>query len=220
VRHDLDQLLAAIGAHPAAAYAAVLLAALLEAVPVLGSFIPGSTVILGLGALAASDQLDLRLMVAAAAAGALLGDGGAYLAGRRGQRRILAAWPLSRAGRLVARSESFFARHGTLAVLLGRFVAPIRALVPVTAGALDMPPRRFWPVELVTVTLWAPLHVMPGAIAADTLRHLDTRGFAHPWLLAAAAVIVALLALSLWCHLRPGEANRAETGQPRGSGPV
>ena len=69
----------------------------------------------------------------------MLGDGSAFWIGHRSQREILSNWPMCGYPRLVAQSEAFFHRWGTLAVFFARFVPPIRAFVPVTAGALGMP---------------------------------------------------------------------------------
>ena len=52
------------------AYAALFLAAFLEAIPVIGTFVPGSTVILGLSALVATGDLSLVGVFAAAISGA------------------------------------------------------------------------------------------------------------------------------------------------------
>src|SRR5207237_868485 len=79
-------------------------------------------------------ELKLEGVLAAAILGALLGDGLAFLVGHRSQREILNAWPLVNYPRLVAESEAFFNRWGTLAVFFARFVPPIRAFVPLTAG--------------------------------------------------------------------------------------
>ena len=145
------------------------LAALLEAVPVVGSVVPGSTIILALSALVPSGDLRLEWVLLAAIAGALLGDGSAFWIGHRAQREILSAWPMSNYPRLVAQSEAFFHRWGTLAVFFARFVPPIRAFVPITAGALDMAPLRFYAVNIPAVLLWAPAHVLPGVLAVSAL---------------------------------------------------
>ena len=55
----LDPLIAFVSAHPWLAYPTLFLAALLEAVPVLGSFVPGSTIILALSALVPGGELQL-----------------------------------------------------------------------------------------------------------------------------------------------------------------
>jgi membrane protein DedA with SNARE-associated domain len=165
----IDSLIAFVSANAWLAYLTLFLAALLEAVPVAGSVIPGSTIILALSALVPGGELTLQWVLLAAIAGALLGDGSAFWIGHRRQREILSAWPISNYPRLVAQSEAFFHRWGALAVFFARFVPPIRAFVPLTAGALDMRPARFFAVNIPAVLLWAPAHVLPGVLAISAL---------------------------------------------------
>jgi membrane-associated protein len=195
----IDPLIAFVSAHPWLAYLTIFLAALLEAIPVAGSLIPGSTVILALSALVPGGELRLEWVLAAAFAGALLGDGSAFWIGHRAQREILSTWPLSRYPGVIAQSEAFFHRWGALAVFFARFVPPIRAFVPITAGALGMPPLRFFAVNVVAVLLWAPAHVLPGVLAVSVLHQYagvpHHAGIAkHYWMLAVigGALIVAL----------------------------
>src|SRR5712691_6859347 len=94
----IDPLITFVSAHAWLAYLTLFLAALLEAVPIAGSVIPGSTIILA-----------LRVLVAAIA-GALLGDGTAFWIGHRTQREILSSWPMTNYPRVVAQSEAFFHR--------------------------------------------------------------------------------------------------------------
>ena len=195
----IDPLIAFVSANAWLAYLTLFLAALLEAVPVVGSVIPGSTIILALSALVPSGELKLQWVLFAAIAGALVGDGSAYLAGHRSQREILSAWPLTNYPRVVAQSEAFFQRWGIWAVFFARFIPPIRAFVPVTAGALGMPPSRFFPVNVLAVLLWAPAHVLPGVMAVSVLDRFGvfahTGGSAkHHWLpiIIGGAIIVAL----------------------------
>jgi membrane-associated protein len=81
-------------------------------------------------------------------------------------------------------------------------VAPIRALVPITAGALDMPPQRFYPVNFVAILLWAPAHILPGVVAVSALHryggiphHAGIAG--HYWILAVIGG-AAFIALASW----------------------
>ena len=195
----LDPLIAFVSAHAWLAYLTLFLAALLEAVPVVGSVIPGSTIILALSALVPGGDLKLEWVLAAATAGALIGDGSAYWIGHKAQREILNSWPLNRYPRLVARSEEFFKRWGALAVFFARFIPPIRAFVPITAGALGMPPLRFFAVNVPAVLLWAPVHVLPGVLAVSALHQYGgiphhTGMARHYWIMAVigGALIVTL----------------------------
>jgi membrane protein DedA with SNARE-associated domain len=205
----LDQLIAFVSAHAWLGYLTLFLAALLEAVPVVGSVIPGSTIILALSALVPGGDLQLEWVLAAAIAGALLGDGSAFWIGHRAQREILSSWPLSNYPRLIAQSEAFFHRWGALAVFFARFVPPIRAFVPITAGALGMPPLRFFAVNIPAVLLWAPAHVLPGVLAITALHQYA--GIPHHtgigkyyWMLTVigGALIIALATWTI--RRRPG----------------
>ncbi|QOZ37325.1 DedA family protein [Bradyrhizobium sp. CCBAU 53421] len=214
----LDPLIAFVSAHAWLAYLTLFLAALLEAVPVVGSLVPGSTIILALSALVPGGELKLVPVLAAAAAGAMLGDGTAYMIGHRSQREILSAWPLSNYPRVVAQSEAFFNRWGVLAVFFARFVPPIRAFVPITAGALDMPPVRFYAVNIPAILLWAPAHVLPGVLAVTALH--DYAGLPHHqhvgkhlWMFAVAGGAV-ILALAIWTIRRRHGGGLIEPSKP------
>jgi membrane-associated protein len=195
----MDQLIALLSSHAWLAYLTLFLAALLEAVPVVGSVIPGSTIIFALSALVPGGELRLEWVLAAAIAGALLGDGSAFWIGHRSQSEILNSWPLSTYPRVIAKSEAFFRRWGTLAVFLARFVPPVRAFVPITAGALGMSPPLFYAVNIPAILLWAPAHVLPGVLAVSALHRYAGAphgGHAkHYWILAvvAGALIAALM---------------------------
>jgi membrane protein DedA with SNARE-associated domain len=194
----IDPLIAFVSAHAWLAYLTLFLAALLEAVPVVGSVVPGSTVILALSALVPSGDLKLPWVLLAAIAGALLGDGSAFWIGHRTQREILGAWPLSNYPRVIAQSEAFFKKWGAWAVFFARFVPPIRAFVPITAGALAMAPARFYAVNVPAILLWAPAHVLPGVLAISALHRYGGiphhAGLKHYWIIA---VIVGALIVTL-----------------------
>ena len=91
----------------------------------------------------------------------------------------------------MAQSEAFFHRWRLLAVFFARFVPPIRAFVPITAGALQMPPLRFFAVNIPAILLWAPAHVLPGVLAATALE--QSHGRLHHWLPVVAGVAGVLV---------------------------
>jgi membrane protein DedA with SNARE-associated domain len=202
----LDPLISFVSTHAWLAYLTLFLAALLEAVPVAGSLIPGSTIILALSALVPGGELNLWGVLAAAVAGAILGDGFAFWMGHRRQREILCTWPLNKYPRVTEQSEAFFHRWGALAVFFARFVPPIRAFVPITAGALKMPPSRFYPINIMAILLWAPAHVLPGVLAVSALHQYAGLPHHHHvgkniWILAVVGVGL-IVALAVWLMRR------------------
>jgi membrane-associated protein len=215
----IDPLIAFVSAHAWLAYLTLFLAALLEAVPVVGSVIPGSTIILALSALVPGGDLKLEWVLAAATTGALLGDGSAFWVGHRAKSEILNAWPMSNYPRVVAQSEAFFQRWGALAVFFARFVPPIRAFVPITTGASGMPPARFFAVNIPAVLLWAPAHVLPGVLAISALHQYA--GIPHHtgigkyyWMLAVLGGGL-IVALGVWTIRRRHGGGAIEPAKPR-----
>jgi membrane protein DedA with SNARE-associated domain len=214
----LDPLIAFVSAHAWLAYLTLFLAALLEAVPVLGSLIPGSTIILALSALVPGGELNLWGVLAAAIAGAVIGDGSAFWIGHRSQREILNVWPLTNYPSVVAQSEAFFHSRGWLAVFFARFVPPIRAFVPITAGGLGMPPLQFYSVNIPAIVVWALAHVLPGVLAVSALHeyaglpHHHGMG-KHVWILAVVGGAL-VLALAIWAIRRRHGGGVIEPANP------
>ena len=206
----LDPLISFVSAHAWLAYLTLFLAALLEAVPVVGSVIPGSTIILALSALVPGGDLKLQWVLLAAVVGAVLGDGSAYWLGHRRQREILNTWPLTNYPRVVAESESFFHRFGAWAVFFARFVPPIRAFVPITAGAVGMPPARFYAVNVPAILLWAPAHVLPGVLAISAWHEYS--GLPHHGHIGKAVWMLAVVAIAIIGGLVVWYRHRRQSG--------
>ena len=217
----LNPLIDFVSAHAWLGYLTLFLAALLEAVPVVGSVVPGSTIILALSALVPGGELRLQWVLLAAITGAVLGDGLAFWVGHRRRHEILNTWPLTNYPRVIAESETFFHRWGTWAVFFARFVPPIRAFVPLIAGALGMQPARFYVINIPAILLWAPVHVLPGVAAVHafhTYVGLPHHGHVgkHLWMLAVfcGALILGLIIRSI--RRRRGVAPAAPIGKRSG----
>src|ERR671931_1271077 len=122
-----------------------------------GALVPGETSLILAGALAPRSQLSLPLVIAVAAAAAIVGDNTGYLIGRRGLRRLLdrPGRRAARRQRLLARGEAFFARHGSAAVFLGRWLPGLRVVASWLAGANRMPWRRFALERALGGIVWA-----------------------------------------------------------------
>jgi membrane protein DedA with SNARE-associated domain len=180
-----------IGGHPHFALTAIFLLALSEAIPVIGTIVPGSTLIIGICALATGAHVNPWPLLGAAILGAIFGDGFSFWLGRRYHREILLHWPLSRYPQFVDRSEAFVKTHGAASVFLARFIAVVRAFVPLVAGILGMSSRQFYAVNILSALAWAPAHVFPGVLLGMAL---NLAGLGPGWL--AILLIVGLIAVS------------------------
>ena len=125
--------------HRELALAAVFIAALAESLALVGTVLPGSTVVFAGGMLIGLKAIDPWAVGVAAVTGAILGDGISYRLGRRYKDAICATWPIRNHPELMARGQAYFAAHGGKSVFLGRFFGPLRAIVPIIAGMSGMP---------------------------------------------------------------------------------
>lgn len=182
---------AVIDAHPYLAYGLVAILALSESLPVLGALIPGTAIIVGLAALVPSGFLKLYPMLAAAAIGAVLGDGFAFWLGHHYHREIAERWPFRKYPALIAKSEAFFHRHGGKSVFLARFTPGVRAFVPLVAGITQMPVVRFYAVNIFSALVWAPAHILPGVFAG-------VFAAAHGGVGIRLAVLILILIAVMW----------------------
>ncbi|PWG62506.1 phosphatase PAP2 family protein [Spiribacter halobius] len=165
----LAPLLAWIGAHPHWAGLIVALIACAESLALVGLFVPGAVLMFGAGAVIGSGELALAPMVAWAVAGAVVGDGVSFWLGWYYRDRLRGFWPFSRYPGALARGEQFFLRHGGKSVIIGRFVGPVRPIIPAVAGMLGMPAPRFLAANVASALVWAPAYLLPGMVFAASL---------------------------------------------------
>jgi len=194
-----NALIAWIAQHPEWAYATVFLAAFSESLAVVGLFVPGALVMFGAGAVVAVGSLELWATLAWAAAGAIAGDAGSYWLGHHYRAELPNRWPFRRYPKLLEKGTAFFLRHGGMSIFLGRFVGPIRPVIPAVAGMLGMPPARFYAANILSALGWAPTYILPGVVFGASL------GLAGAVATRLALILVLMLILisgSIWIVTR------------------
>jgi membrane protein DedA with SNARE-associated domain len=132
--------------------------------------LPGETVLVAGALLAATtNRIDIAVVVASAAAGAIVGDGIGYMVGRRFGPTFL-----RKHGRYIHLDENrlligqyLFFRYGNAVVFFGRFIAVLRMFAALPAGANGMPAARFFFFNITGGICWARLFGF-GAYAVGT----------------------------------------------------
>src|SRR5258708_5991855 len=160
MEHAYIHLLHLLAGHPAWMLTVVFLAAFLEVIAVIGTFIPGSTAMFLAGALAGTGSLSLGWVFLWAIAGAIAGDGMSFWIGGRYKDRIVQFWPFRTHPQILDAGHRFFQKHGAKGVGFARFVAPLRAIVPVVAGLVGLAPLRFSGLHGPSAVVWAPAPVL------------------------------------------------------------
>lgn len=140
-----------------------------ESLAGVGMLVPGITLFFAIGSLIGVDVLSFWPILLWAIAGAVVGDNLSFWAGKYFKQRLWNIWPLSKYPELPQQGEAFFQKHGGKSIVLGRFVGPVRAIVPAVAGMSNMSSRYFFLVNVASAIVWAPVVLLPGVLFGDAI---------------------------------------------------
>ncbi|MCL6416701.1 DedA family protein [Aestuariirhabdus sp. Z084] len=162
---SIEPLLAWLRAHSQWLELVLFLTAFAESLALVGLVLPGVVMLFGIALLAATGGISLEMVLIWGYLGAIAGDNLSYFLGR------YCHGPLSRTQlfrdnpQWIDKGEAFFNRHGILSVVVGRFIGPLRPIIPMVAGMMEMPAHRFVTVSLISGLGWAPVYLLPGFLA-------------------------------------------------------
>jgi membrane protein DedA with SNARE-associated domain len=184
-----------VNAHPHWALLLLFAFAFLDALFVVGVFVPAGLALFAAGALVAFGTLELPIAVLVAALGAIAGDSLSFWLGRHYGERLFMTAPLRRYPEMVQNGRRFFTRYGALSVAMARFLGPVRAVVPALAGAAGVRVSTFIAADVSSAIGWAFTFILPGvAFGASLGLAAEVAGRLALLLLALAAA----LALTIW----------------------
>ncbi|MFP3028846.1 MAG: DedA family protein [Arsenophonus sp.] len=119
------------------------------------AFLPGDSLLILVGVLIAKGTINYPLTIIILTAGASLGCWVGYLQGKwLGNNKIVKSWLSHLPEHYQQRAYSLFHRHGLAALLIGRFLAFIRTILPIIAGLSGLPNRRFQFFNCLSGLLW------------------------------------------------------------------
>ena len=140
-----------------------------ESLAFVGILVPGIIILFGLGALISLGEINMLPIWLWGSLGAFAGDLVSYGLGHRYRSHLPEMWPFSRFPRMLERGREYFHVHGPKSVAIGRFVGPLRPVIPVTAGMLGLSLRRFLLVAIPACILWTPAYLLPGMLFGASL---------------------------------------------------
>ncbi|PIY93112.1 MAG: PA-phosphatase [Candidatus Magasanikbacteria bacterium CG_4_10_14_0_8_um_filter_32_14] len=158
--------------------------AMIETTIGIGFFIPGSTIILIMGALAARGNFDIGDLIFFAAFGAVIGDNINYYIGRKFGSKIFEKGFWFIKPKHIEKAHLFLDIHGSKSIFLGRFIPSIKELVPLVAGTVKMKKLQFTIWNILGAIGWSLLWILPGYFFTQSL---DT---AKTWLSRAGFFIL------------------------------
>jgi len=186
----LDPLTQWLASHPHWLGLALLLVACMESLAVVGLLIPGTVLTFSIALLAGNGVLTLGETLLLGFIGGLIGDLLSYGLGRRYHQGIRRLPGLRNHPEWLLRAEHYFQRYGVASLLVGRFIGPLRPMLPMTAGMLDMPFGRFLLVSLCAAAGWSMAYLLPGWSAGAAMRLPLQEGFWSEAAIVAGGLLV------------------------------
>jgi hypothetical protein len=140
----LDSLTGWLSANPQWLGLAIFLVACMECLAIAGIIVPGTVLLFAVAVLAGSGAFSLGETLLLGFLGGLLGDALSYsgqvLPPEHPPPALLRHHP-----EWIGSAESYFQRYGIASLLVGRFIGPLRPMLPMVAGMFDMPCRASSP---------------------------------------------------------------------------
>ena len=191
----LQDLLNWISANPGWSGLVIFVVAFIESLVVVGIFLPGIFILFGVGALIGLGVAETLPVWVGGSLGAFCGDIFSYWVGYRYQAQLRRMWPFSRYPGMLSRGTQFFRKHGAKSIVAGRFVGPLRPIIPASAGMLGMPLSRFMVVCIPACILWTPAYLLPGMLFGASL---EVASEYAGRLALVVALAVGVVWLALW----------------------
>lgn len=190
-------------ANPHYAVLITFLISLSESLAIIGTIIPGSITMTAIGILAGSGVMRIDLTFLAATLGAIAGDFASYTLGFYFSDNLVSIWPFKNYPNWLNYGKAFFARYGSTSVLIGRFVGPMRSIIPVIAGMMNMNRWHFLITNVISAIGWAILYLVPGIFIGTASSELSSESTTRLFVLILILLIsIWLLSLSIkWLYL-------------------
>lgn len=214
---NLPSLLARLG--PFAPLAVFVLAAA-ESAAFVGIVVPGELAVILGGVAAGAGSASLPIMIGAAVSGAIVGDSIGYRIGKRTGDSLDDHPRLAKLASRLDGATQLIARRGWWALVVARFAAVLRAVVPFSAGMGRMPYGRFLLGNAIGGILWGTTFTLVGYWLGGSYQVVEkwmrTGGLA---VVALSAVVGGIVWLTRWAQ-RHDEAVRARLGRIAASWPL
>lgn len=161
-------------------------------------FFPGTTIMVVAGTLVRwplnpHGALDIWPLLVGAITGAVIGDAISFWLGLRFGHLIEKHWYFVRHPELLPRGYAFFERYGVASVFIGRFFGPVRAVIPLVAGIMEMSWRQFWFANVGSALIWAPALLLLGSSFTAVTKALVARHEMHMAVSVGGVVVVMAL---------------------------
>lgn len=165
--HTKDFLEAFVANHGALLYGLLFLIVFCETGLVVLPLLPGDSLLFTAGVLAGNptNNLNVILIIILLIAAALMGDNtnyfiGKFLAQKGEGAKLFGIFTIKK--EYIQKTESFYEKHGSMAIIVARFVPIVRTFAPFVAGVGSMKYSRYITFCIIGAVLWVSVITLAG----------------------------------------------------------
>lgn len=175
-------------------YAILVAIVFVETGLLVGFFLPGDSLLISAGLVAASGHLSIWWLTLLLAVAAIVGDSVGYAIGARlGPRIFTREQSLLFNPRHVRRTQDFYERHGAKTIVIARFVPIIRTFAPVVAGVGQMRYRRFLTYNIAGGIGWVASMTWAGFLLGSVVPNIDR----HVHIVVLVVIVLSVVPIAV-----------------------
>jgi membrane-associated protein len=162
-----------------------------------GFFLPGDSLLITAGLVAAAGSLDIWLLNLLLIPAAIIGDSVGYAIGyRAGPRLFTKEQSLLFSRKHLLRTREFYEKYGGKTIVLARFIPLLRTFAPVVAGIGQMQYRRFLFYNVFGGFLWVASLTWAGYLLGTLIP--DISRYIHIVVLVVILLSMVPVVIELW----------------------
>lgn len=165
-----------------------------------GFFLPGDSLLVTAGLVAAGGELKIGWLILLLSAAAILGDSTGYAIGRHLGPRLFTredSWLFHKDH--LARTQRFYERYGSKTIIFARFVPIVRTFAPTLAGVGQMRYRTFVTYNIVGGVAWVCSMTLAGFFLGRAVPNIERH--LH-WVIGIVIVLSFLPIAREWWQAR------------------
>lgn len=180
--------------HAPELYVFVFIISAIESTPVIGTFTPGTIILIIFGIVASQNYANFTLILLSGFLGGMAGDLIGYYIGKYGKGFFYDHKGMFKYSHLET-GKAFFLKHGGKSVCIGRFLGPIRAIISLLAGLFDLSFRRFIIWNSLGTFVWTAMYISLGYIFGKNVRFIEF------WLSRASILISIIVIVGVYWYI-------------------